>query len=99
MHLASLQHVPVVALFGPTVPEFGFAPFGPNVQVIERANLACRPCSAHGSERCPLGTHVCMTKISVDTVFDSVHHFIHAHDENRNASAKTTTSSQEDFPH
>ena len=99
VHLASLQHVPVVALFGPTVPEFGFAPFGPNVQVIERANLACRPCSAHGSERCPLGTHVCMTKISVDTVFDSVHHFIHAHDENRNASAKTTTSSQEDFPH
>ncbi|MBL0321664.1 MAG: glycosyltransferase family 9 protein [Ignavibacteria bacterium] len=93
VHLASLQHVPVIAVFGPTVPEFGFAPFGPNGHVIEQRELACRPCSAHGTVTCPLGTHECMTTITVDTVFDSVLHTLHAHDENRYAPAKTNASS------
>lgn len=92
VHLASLQQVPVVALFGPTVPEFGFAPFGPNVAVIQRQDLACRPCSVHGSQRCPLGTQACLTEITADTVMKTVRILLHAHDENRHASAKTTTS-------
>jgi heptosyltransferase-2 len=92
VHLASLQHVPVIAVFGPTVPEFGFAPFGPDGHVIERKELACRPCSAHGTVTCPLGTHECMTTITVDTVLDSVLHTLHAHDENRYAPAKTNAS-------
>ncbi len=92
VHLASLQHVPVVAVFGPTVPEFGFAPFGPNGRVIEQKELTCRPCSAHGTVTCPLGTHECMTTITVDAVFEGILHLLHAHDENRYAPSKTHTS-------
>lgn len=68
IHIASLQGVPVLALFGPTVPEFGFAPYGNRVQVVQRTDLACRPCSPHGSRRCPIGTHECLRGIRPDTV-------------------------------
>lgn len=64
LHLASLQHVPVIGVFGPTVTEFGFGPFGPHAYVAERTDLRCRPCSAHGTATCPLGTHECMTSIT-----------------------------------
>lgn len=68
IHIASLQGVPVLALFGPTVPEFGFAPYGKRAQVVQRADLACRPCSPHGSRQCPIGTHECLAGILPDTV-------------------------------
>ncbi len=86
VHLASLQRVPVVAIFGPTVPEFGFAPFGPHVAVVQRADMSCRPCSPHGTATCPLGTHACMTSIPADDVNASIRILLHAHDENRHAS-------------
>ncbi len=68
MHLAAAVGAPAVAIFGPTVEEFGFFPFRANAQVIQR-DLACRPCSAHGTEECPLGHFRCMRDISVDEVF------------------------------
>jgi len=91
VHLASLQQTPVVALFGPTVPEFGFGPIGERTVVVQRHDLACRPCSVHGTRTCPLGTHACLAEITADTVMQAVRTLLHAHDENRNASAKTTT--------
>jgi heptosyltransferase-2 len=68
MHLASAVGTPCVAIFGPTVPEFGFAPFGSQHLIIERKALWCRPCTPHGGARCPIGTHECMTGISVEEV-------------------------------
>ena len=59
MHVAEALGVPITALFGPTVRAFGFYPQGEGHTVFER-DLACRPCSVHGSERCPLGHHDCM---------------------------------------
>lgn len=59
MHVAEALGVPVTALFGPTVRGFGFFPQGPGHRVFER-DLACRPCSVHGTEACPLGHHDCM---------------------------------------
>ena len=44
MHMATALRVPVVAIFGPTVQEFGFYPFKASAQVVSTA-LACRPCS------------------------------------------------------
>ncbi|WP_245576376.1 glycosyltransferase family 9 protein [Desulfovibrio cuneatus] len=52
MHLASAVGTPVVALFGPTTPEWGFYPAGPHDTVLERP-LPCRPCSLHGKGTCP----------------------------------------------
>ena len=64
MHMATALRVPVVAVFGPTVQEFGFYPFKASAQVVSAA-LACRPCSTKGSARCPRGHHQCMQQVTV----------------------------------
>jgi heptosyltransferase-2 len=96
VHLASLQRVPVVAIFGPTVPEFGFAPFGPHVAVVQQGAMRCRPCSPHGTAACPLGTHACMTSITADDVHASIRTLLHAHDENRHASTHQANNDHND---
>ncbi len=68
MHLASAAGTPVVALFGPTIPAFGFYPYGEQHTVIEK-ELACRPCGIHGGRRCPLNTHQCMKDLLPQQVF------------------------------
>jgi heptosyltransferase-2 len=68
MHLAVGVGTPVVALFGATVPRFGFAPLGPRDSILETLGLACRPCSIHGGPTCPTGTFECMLNISPETV-------------------------------
>lgn len=70
MHLATAVGTPVVALFGPTVEQFGFYPYKGDAIVLER-RLDCRPCSSHGGPTCPLGHHRCMVEIGpveVETV-------------------------------
>ena len=72
LHIASALGKPVVVLFGPTVEEFGFTPYGgeqTSLSVTLSKDLPCRPCSLHGSERCPLGHHNCMNLITPDEVF------------------------------
>jgi heptosyltransferase-2 len=73
MHLATALHVPVVAIFGPTVQEFGFYPFRATAQVIS-TSLACRPCSTKGSARCPRGHHHCMQHVTVSEVLCAARH-------------------------
>ncbi len=67
LHLAVAVGTPVVAIFGPTVPSFGFAPYGKGHTVIEK-KLRCRPCSIHGSKKCPKGHFRCMRDISTEEV-------------------------------
>src|SRR5919106_1425349 len=62
MHMATAVRTPVVALFGPTVEQFGFFPYHGRAAVVEH-RLRCRPCSAMGSSRCPLGHHRCLRDI------------------------------------
>jgi heptosyltransferase II len=63
LHLASAMGTPTVAIFGPTVPGFGFGPLSPRASVVGRDTLPCRPCDRHGPQRCPLGHHRCMRDI------------------------------------
>jgi lipopolysaccharide heptosyltransferase II len=72
LHLATAVGTPVVAIFGPTVPAFGFGPRGARDVVVEHPSLPCRPCSAHGPAVCPLGHHRCMEELSVATVAAAV---------------------------
>ncbi len=72
VHFASAMGTPVVALFGPTIPEFGFGPLGPTDVALGVAGLPCRPCSSHGPRRCPLGHHRCMKDLSVETVLNEI---------------------------
>jgi len=64
LHIAESVGTPVTAVFGPTVPEFGFGPRRAGSSVVGRDDLPCRPCRIHGSRRCPIGTHECMTSIT-----------------------------------
>jgi heptosyltransferase-2 len=72
LHLATAVGTPVVSVFGPTVPAFGFGPRGPGDLTLGVETLACRPCSKHGPETCPLGHHRCMRDLSVETVAEAV---------------------------
>jgi heptosyltransferase-2 len=71
MHLAGAVGTPVVAFFGPTVPELGFVPQGPRDIVLQR-DVPCRPCSLHGSRACPQEHFNCLNLISVDAAFSAV---------------------------
>jgi heptosyltransferase-2 len=72
LHLATAVRTPVVAVFGPTVPAFGFGPRGSGDLTLGVEELPCRPCSKHGPETCPLGHHRCMRDLSVETVVAAV---------------------------
>jgi lipopolysaccharide heptosyltransferase II len=67
MHMATGVGTPVVALFGPTVRQFGFFPYRGRAEVLERP-LDCRPCSVMGGARCPMGHHRCLADIGSDDV-------------------------------
>lgn len=71
MHMATGVGTPVVALFGPTVRQFGFLPYQSPASVVE-LSLPCRPCSAHGTRRCPLGHHHCMRQMLPDLVYPAL---------------------------
>ncbi len=75
MHLAQSQKTPVVAIYGPTVREFGFYPLEKQSTVIE-TTISCRPCSKMGSNVCPKGHHKCMKDISVEKVFEATHNYL-----------------------
>ncbi len=51
VHMARAVKKPVVAIFGPTHPAFGFAPYPDEGAALTR-NLPCSPCSLHGKTRC-----------------------------------------------
>lgn len=56
-HLATAVERPLVALFGPTVPELGFSPLGRSV--VHGVDLPCRPCHVHGPRLCWQGHRRC----------------------------------------
>jgi heptosyltransferase-2 len=76
LHLAVAMATPAVALFGPTVPEFGFVSDPMLQKVVERRDLWCRPCTPHGGDRCPIGTHECMVSVPVRRVLEEVEYFV-----------------------
>lgn len=68
IHLATAVNTPSVVVYGPTVKEFGFAPPEGMSKIVEVEGLWCRPCTAHGSDVCPIFTHKCMKTISATEV-------------------------------
>jgi heptosyltransferase-2 len=70
VHIASAFGIPAVAIFGPTVKDFGFYPYHKRSAVVEVEDLGCRPCTIHGGRRCPIATFDCMRKISPDEIVE-----------------------------
>lgn len=70
MHIASSVNIPLVAIFGPTDPKRHLvAPV--NYQVFWK-EVQCSPCYLRS---CPMGL-ICMKRITVQEVLDSVLHFL-----------------------
>ncbi len=68
-HMAALLAKPTVSIFGPTVLRYGYRAWNAKGIVVENIDIKCRPCGKHGHQKCPIGTHECMTSISADQVF------------------------------
>jgi heptosyltransferase-2 len=71
LHVAEAVGTPVVALFGPTVREFGYFPLLPASRVLEKS-LECRPCSRNGKRPCHRGDLACLRDITPDQVAAAV---------------------------
>ena len=76
MHIAVAVETPVIAIFGATIPGFGFAPRGHRDVVVETNGLPCRPCSIHGGNICPIKTFACMLAIAPELVVEKVKSFL-----------------------
>lgn len=72
MHTACTADVPVLAIFGSTVKEFGFAPYKNKNLILENNSLTCRPCSHIGRSSCPKGHFKCMLEITPAKAFDGL---------------------------
>ncbi len=70
-HFAGLVNCPTMTIYGPTAPEFGFAPIGKHDRTLAIDNLKCRPCAIHGSKKCPLKHFDCMEKLTPKYVFEN----------------------------
>lgn len=64
MHIATAFNVPVVSVWGNTVPAFGMYPYLPDhkelFSIHEVNGLSCRPCSKIGHKSCPKKHFNCM---------------------------------------
>ena len=72
MHIASAMKVPVIAIFGSTVREFGFFPYKAKSIELEIENLSCRPCTHIGRKSCPKIHFKCMKEIKPELAFNSL---------------------------
>ncbi len=75
MHISAARQVPTVAIFGSTIPEFGFSPYMVNNRIVQN-DMKCRPCTHIGKKKCPKGHFNCMNTIEVNAVMEAVQSII-----------------------
>lgn len=71
LHLGVAVGTQVIAIFGPTVPAFGFYPYSENDIIFEK-DVSCRPCAIHGGHKCPTGTFLCMKSITANEIYEKI---------------------------
>lgn len=69
MHAACAMKIPVLALYGSTVREFGFTPYRNKNLILENDALSCRPCSHIGRDNCPEKHFKCMLELKPDSAY------------------------------
>ncbi|PJZ55887.1 glycosyltransferase family 9 protein [Leptospira barantonii] len=71
IHFASAFNIPTLAVFGATVPDFGYTPLADSSFISEISGLYCRPCGIHGGRVCPEGHFRCMMEQDTDKMFET----------------------------
>jgi heptosyltransferase-2 len=71
MHLGAARKKKILAIFGPTVKEFGFFPYGTRSVVVENNVVSCRPCTHVGLPECPKKHFRCMKDIKTAQVIEA----------------------------
>jgi heptosyltransferase-2 len=70
-HIAEAFEVPIVSIWGGTVPELlGVQPYKVKEVLVAGIELPCRPCSKFGLEKCPLGHFKCMNDMPEEPIVD-----------------------------
>lgn len=76
MHIATCFDVPIVSVWGNTVPALGMFPYYPEstdlFSIHEVENLSCRPCSKIGYQSCPKKHFNCMNFQDVEKIVEDV---------------------------
>ena len=72
LHLASLTRTPIVAMYGPNIPEIS-GPWRKHNLTIIQVDLDCRPCS---QRKCIYDTIRCINGIEVDHIYEAVKNHI-----------------------
>ena len=72
MHIAACFNIPIVSVWGNTVPAFGMYPYYPDhnekFSIHEVEGLSCRPCSKIGFQKCPKGHFNCMHQQNIGEI-------------------------------
>lgn len=77
-HLARAVDTPAAAIFGATTWHWGFQQdASPSYRALQ-VPLWCRPCHAHGGNRCMRGGRLCLTRLSVSAAIGALDHVINA---------------------
>jgi len=71
VHVAAAFKTPVIEIYGATIPDFGFFPYGPG-KFVELKGLPCRPCGLHGGKKCPEGHFRCMVDLKPELVIREI---------------------------
>ncbi len=75
-HLARACGVKTGIIYGATSRHFGFFPYGDPLYQIFESKLFCRPCHAHGGNRCWRATRPCLGSIKENTVIEGLEELI-----------------------
>lgn len=80
MHIGAAFDLPIVSIWGNTVPEFGMYPYRPQAphsySIHEVKGLDCRPCSKIGFDTCPKGHFKCMLDQDIPKIKAQINMFL-----------------------
>ncbi|HVW96966.1 MAG TPA: glycosyltransferase family 9 protein [Mucilaginibacter sp.] len=76
MHLASLEGVPVVSVWGATHHYAGFLGYGQSEKDVVGDDLECRPCSVYGNKPCFRKDYACLHRILPETIVSKVENYL-----------------------
>ncbi|MHB1920971.1 MAG: glycosyltransferase family 9 protein [Chitinophagaceae bacterium] len=82
MHIAAAFQKKIVSIWGNTIPQFGMFPYygnnhltrdqAPQLAIVEKRGLSCRPCSKIGYSSCPKGHFHCMKSIPQEEILQAI---------------------------